>query len=885
MRGSKSSVVGSSNEPAFTDYLKILNNFSISVMVIDRSGTILFANSQLLQELGITSSGLDNLSLSAILPTIQLETLLTATKPVLANLQQMSGKQLNVCLLARHLSDTQFLLELTPAADTISEKVNHQAQSILQTAINCSTDAVFISDGEGNIIDFNEAFTSFYRFSDRKEIAKTLAEYQELFDVYWPDGRPTDMSDWAVSRALSGESARNAEYQLVQKETGDKWVGSFSFSPIRNNAGSITGSVVVSRDITTQSKLQQEVLENKQRFEMAFEHSTIGMCLNDLSGRFLDVNQTMLTMFERPRSDFINTHFDQFTYKDDLEVGHEALRKMASGAIPFVKLEKRYLKSDGSLFWASVTATVLYDKNHGPKYIFTQIVDIHDQKMAEEQSRRHQKLLQLFVENAPAAIAMFDREMRFLSVSNRFFADYHMTASNIIGKTYYEIFPEIPDRWKQIHQNCLAGAVDKCLQDPFPRADGSVDWVHWEIHPWYEQNGTIGGIILFSEVITDLVNSLEKVRTQLHRIHSLHAIDISISNSYDIKIMLDVVLQEVKSNLRVDAVDVLLYDNGTNQLTLTSEKGFQIHSQRDFSVPMGSGLAGKVAFDRKYLYIPDLNKTTINIFRSWLIGNEKFLFYYGVPLIVKGKLKGVLEVFHRSLLTVDTEWVDFLETLAGQAAIAIDNAEVYEGLRRANFNLTLAYDATIEGWSRAMDLRDKETENHTERVTELTLEMVGRFKFSPEDTAHIRRGCLLHDIGKLGVPDHILLKPGPLTDEEWIIMKRHPQLAYDMLTQIDYLRPALDIPFRHHEKWDGTGYPRGIKGEQIPLAARIFAVVDVWDAVTSDRPYRTAWSHEKALAYIQSQAGSHFDPSVVKVFMEVITSRKSNIEIGSKQIR
>lgn len=191
-------------------------------------------------------------------------------------------------------------------------------------------------------------------------------------------------------------------------------------------------------------------------------------------------------------------------------------------------------------------------------------------------------------------------------------------------------------------------------------------------------------------------------------------------------------------------------------------------------------------------------------------------------------------------------------------------------LEVAHEKLLSAYDATIEGWSRAMDLRDKETEGHTLRVTEIA-EKLGRIMGVGEDELiFMRRGALLHDIGKLGVPDAILLKPDKLTDEEWEIMHQHPQYAYDMIQPIEYLRPALDIPFCHHEKWDGSGYPRGLKGKDIPLTARIFAVVDVWDALTSDRPYRSAWDKEKAREYIKAQSGKHFDPHVVEQFLKML---------------
>lgn len=194
-----------------------------------------------------------------------------------------------------------------------------------------------------------------------------------------------------------------------------------------------------------------------------------------------------------------------------------------------------------------------------------------------------------------------------------------------------------------------------------------------------------------------------------------------------------------------------------------------------------------------------------------------------------------------------------------------------KNLEEAHKQLLFAYDETIEGWSRAMDLRDKETEGHSQRVTELTLKLASDFGIPKQDLVHVRRGALLHDMGKLGIPDSILLKAGKLDDEEWAFMRQHPQLAHNMLYPIEYLRPAMDIPFCHHEKWDGTGYPRGLQGEQIPLAARLFAIVDVWDALTSDRPYRKAWEREKVLAYIKEESGKHFDPNVVDAFLQLIS--------------
>ncbi|MBA4420848.1 MAG: hypothetical protein C0391_06850 [Anaerolinea sp.] len=222
----------------------------------------------------------------------------------------------------------------------------------------------------------------------------------------------------------------------------------------------------------------------------------------------------------------------------------------------------------------------------------------------------------------------------------------------------------------------------------------------------------------------------------------------------------------------------------------------------------------------------------------------------------------------RALLKADNEWLSFLNSLAGQAAIAIENSTLFEDLQHSNTELSLAYDSTIGGWSRALALRDEKTEGHTLRVTDMAIEQASAFGISGGDLTQVRWGALLPDIGKMGVPDRILLKPGALTEEEWVIMKKHTTNAFEMLSPIRYIRSAIDIPYCHHEKWDGSGYPRGLKGKQIPLAARIFAVVDVYDALTSDRPYRKVWTKKKALAHIRSLSGSHFDPIVLKTCLE-----------------
>ncbi|HEX6304160.1 MAG TPA: HD domain-containing phosphohydrolase [Anaerolineales bacterium] len=365
----------------------------------------------------------------------------------------------------------------------------------------------------------------------------------------------------------------------------------------------------------------------------------------------------------------------------------------------------------------------------------------------------------------------------------------------------------------------------------------------------------------------------EKAQHHLNKLQGLREIDLAITGSMDLQIVLGTVLDQLRTQLSVDAASVLLLNPHTMMLDYGAGKGFRTQALRHEQFRLGQGYAGRAAQERRLTKIADLRHDQTDVSRSAFFHAEAFVSYCAVPLLAKGQVKGVLEVFQRSSLGFNQEWIDFLEALAGQAAIAIDNNGLFDDLQRSNHELVLAYDATIEGWSRALDLRDKETEGHTQRVAEKTLRLAEAFGVRSTELVHIRRGALLHDIGKMGIPDRILLKPGPLNEEEWVLMRKHPQLAYEMLAPISYLRPALDIPYGHHEKWDGSGYPRGLGGKAIPLAARIFAVVDVWDALSSERPYRPAWPEEKIREYLEQQKGEHFDPEVVDAFFRLMAMR------------
>lgn len=447
---------------------------------------------------------------------------------------------------------------------------------------------------------------------------------------------------------------------------------------------------------------------------------------------------------------------------------------------------------------------------------------------------------------------------------------YGYTADEIIGQALARLLP--PDRPHEVDDllKRIAGGERVQSYETVRKAkDGTLLDVALTVSPIKDGTGCIVG----ASTIAHDIGHQKKIEAQVHqqmlRIQALRNIDMAITASLDLRVTLNVLLDQVTTLLHVDSASVLLLNPHTYRLEYCAGRGFRTAALQRTQLRMGEGYAGRAALERRMVNISNLSQVGADFKRASLIVGEDFVSYWAVPLITKGRVEGVLEMFHRAPLLADSDWLNFLDALAGQAAIAIENAALFSDLQRTNVDLQLAYDNTLEGWSKALDLRDKETEGHTLRVTEATMILALAMNIPDSDSIHMRRGALLHDIGKMGVPDSILLKPDALTEEEWVIMKKHPVYAYELLSPIHYLRLALDIPYCHHEKWDGSGYPRGLRGEQIPLSARIFAVVDVWDALRSDRPYRAAWPAARVRDHIARGSGSHFEPRVAESFLDM----------------
>lgn len=490
-------------------------------------------------------------------------------------------------------------------------------------------------------------------------------------------------------------------------------------------------------------------------------------------------------------------------------------------------------------------------------------------ELLQERERRYRALFKNIQAGFVLCEAVCDREprlrdYRFLTVNPAFEGMIGLKSQYVLGRTLPEILPDIERSW-----------LDACGKvtltgEPlrFEHYSSSLG-KHFEVFAFSPRIRQLAALFVD---ITARAEAQRRLGRQLDRLTALREIELEVTGSPDLEVTLDVILDRVVSLLGVDASSVLLIDKPTQTLVYAGGRGFNTDTIQKSRLGVREGCAGAAFTGQQVIYLGHVDRSKSDFTRTELLVEEDFVTYVGVPLIIREEVIGVLEIYNRTFFEPDSEWLEFLMALADKTAIALNNAQAIEELRVANINLSLANDRTLEGWSNALELRDDETEGHAQRVADMALCLAAHVGLSDVDLHQIRRGALLHDIGKIGIPDAILLNPGPLSDAEWEIMKLHPKFAYDLLAPIEFLKPALDIPYCHHERWDGSGYPRGLSGEQIPLAARIFAVVDVWDALLSDRPYRRAWPEEKVLAHLRHQAGKAFEPRVVEAFLEMIAA-------------
>ena len=504
-----------------------------------------------------------------------------------------------------------------------------------------------------------------------------------------------------------------------------------------------------------------------------------------------------------------------------------------------------------------------------------------ERKRVEKELRESEEKYRLLVENAPVGIFQSTPEGRYISVNPAL-------ASIFSYDSPEEMMIQVTDIARQIHVDSTQrekfkyllaknGEIREFVNQNY-RRDGSIIWTITHARTVKDKSGDIQYYEGFMSDITERKNGEEALRHRLAELETLYESGLSLSQLLEPKEVGQKIIDVLAEKLEWSHTTIRLYHPESDSLELlaynlaykTTEKEWLEVGERFkalISKP-GDGLSGWVIQHGEIVRCSDVLHDSRYI--ETVPGLNSGLY---VPLKAGDRTIGVISVESEIPDYFTPEDEHMAITLAAQAAAALENIRLFKDLQRSNDDLFRAYDDTIEGWSNALDLRDKETEGHTQRVTALTEELARAMGIPDTNMIHVRRGALLHDIGKMGVPDRILLKPDKLTDDEWVIMREHPVHAYNLLSRIEFLQPAINIPHYHHEKWDGSGYPEGLKGEQIPLEARVFAIIDVFDALTSDRPYRPAWPRAKAINFIRENSGAQFDPRVLEAFMKLINGK------------
>jgi len=627
--------------------------------------------------------------------------------------------------------------------------------------------------------------------------------------------------------------------------------------------------------ICDQTEAGQSLRNSELRYRRLFESAQDGiLILNAETGLISDVNPYLIEMLGYSREEFVEKKLWEVGAFKDIEASRNSFLSLQKNE--FIRYDNLPLKTKGGRLAQVEFVSNVYlvgDK----KVIQCNIRDISGRKRAEAALRVKEEAHWSLIENLPVGVVVHAPDTRVILCNPEASQLLGMSSNQALGKGardsgwhfVREDGTRMPVDEFPVSRVVATGQIVKNFVMGIDRGhEGAYTWVLVNAYPEFESGKLLRQVVVTFADISDIKCAEERIRRHLEHLTALVEIDRAINFSFDLNLSLTTLLTHVIVQLGVDAADVLLFNPASQTLEYIAGRGFHTKAIEQARQPLGEGYAGRAAQERIIVHIPDLAKEHDRFLRGILLAGEDFISYHGVPLIAKGQIMGVLEVFHRTHLARNEEWLDFLKALAAQAAIAIDNVSLFDNLQRSNTELFQAYDATIEGWARALELRDNETEGHTQRVAGLTVKLARLFGLGDAELVQVRWGVLLHDIGKMGIPDGILLKYDTLTEAEWVIMKKHTVYAYEMLSPIRYLRSALDIPYAHHEKWDGTGYPLGLKGEQIPLVARIFAVVDVWDALRTDRLYRTSWSVEKVREHLLSLAGTHFDPRVVKVCLD-----------------
>jgi len=498
----------------------------------------------------------------------------------------------------------------------------------------------------------------------------------------------------------------------------------------------------------------------------------------------------------------------------------------------FIDIQYRIINKVGKQLWIHATSEPILDKGTVIGHI-GRATDITKQKEYELELERKEQYLSSILNTQSELICRYKIDSTLLFVNQAYCKTFDAVEQELLGKKYIMFLPENQrqEEFEWISNITIENPI-QTKEYEVTRPDGSKIWLKWTDHGIFDSKGQLSEIVGVGANITaektyriELEMQNEKLlTTQINANLGVYSVDLTKNTAIISDVLCDILELERKNEQDLSIWEDLLHPK--DKTRTLKEHTESIEKNKPYQI--------------KYRIITKKEKKV-----KWIFDVGKIKYVDNIPVELYGTMMDISD----------------LENLESE-------------LEDTHRKLQKSYKDTIIGWAHALSLKDDETEHHSERVTKLSLALASYIGYPEDKLEKFEYGALLHDIGKMGIPDSILLKPGKLTDEEFAEIKKHPVYAYDMLSKVEFLKDALDIPYSHHEKWDGTGYPLGLKGEEIPLAARIFAIIDVFDALTSDRPYRKAWSFEKTIDYIKEQSGTHFDPKIVDAFLELATQNE-----------
>jgi PAS domain S-box-containing protein len=612
-------------------------------------------------------------------------------------------------------------------------------------------------------------------------------------------------------------------------------------------------------------RAENERLESENRFRTLAEMLPQAIYECDLSGQLTYVNRKAFEMFGFTQIEPGQNVFTMVVQSDRERV-QDKVKHMIEG-LGDTNSEYMALHKNGSTFPVLIYSTTVIKDNH-PVGFRGVVVDISELKLAEEKIQQSDKKYRELFHINNDGIAIY---FKGADQGSKTLVEMNEAVHNMLGYTREELFRFFPAIFEfeltkaefHLHQDELESQGITNFETVLVHKDGHFVNVEFTVQ-LIQYEG--------QSAVMNIIRDVTERKQHEYELQAIATLSAALRAAPSRSEMLPVIVDQIASLINCDLVDIEIIEPISGDTIV--EAAFGVWKPLVGTRQMkGTGLNAVISETLRPYHTNYLEKEEDLPFPNWAY--EGIRAYAGVPLVAQENLIGFIWIGQKIDISV-TE-IQLLSAITDIAANAIHRATMHEQVLQYAINLSSAYDTTLEGWVNALELRDRETEGHARRVVEVTINLAQKMGIGAVDEINIRRGALLHDIGKMGIPDSVLLKPGPLNEREWEMMRMHPEYAHRLLTPIEYLNPAIEIPYCHHEKWDGTGYPRGLKGEEIPLAARIFAIVDVWEALTSDRPYRPAWSNGKALEYINNQRGKHFDPTVVDNFMDLLKGPLSSL--------